>query len=970
MAKTQTVDKKVLRKLKKLFTSRDNDFINQGHEVLRSLGDADICNYFLDGVKYTPQDDIGLIPNSMFTGTGPAQPYLNYALLGVIAYAPEDCEVAVSIRQSITTKLSIKLSTTRLLSEFKNLESLDLSGSVSIENLNVLIGCTKLTGLTFREASFTSLPEGLQKITKLTHLDLAGCRSLENVDGLVNLINLTNLNLYLCNIEKVEVLVSLTGLTYLNLDGVFSPILPKKDIMTSREEVMEYQEKIRFVMALRDEDTDVLSDYKDITKLDLYNCNSLENVDGLVNFSKLTSLKLSGYSLSVPPTENEMGTRKQVAEYQDKIRFVMALRDGNTNLINDYKDSTSIDLSGCDSLQNVDGLVNCTNLTDLNLSYCDSLQNVDGLTKCTKLTNLILSDCYSLQNVDGLANCIKLTNLNLNSCFELRNVDGLANCTNLTNLDLSHDIPNPFEVRGVEGVRLNRRQNRFYQKGGPIFQNVDGLANCTNLTNLKISNCDSLQNVNGIAGLVNLTSLDLSYCKSLRPKPSQNVMTARSQVEAYQVKVMKKTGMEIPESFGSAISSGKAKKTSIGRKTLANIKKFLKSRDYNHIDSGIELIRSMDDPSIYEVLLDACSICVIGTTELDYEEGTWTMVANNEVKFVRNSLFTGTVPAQPYLDYALLNLIAYAPEDCNLDESLKRSNIESLSFDLHELTELPSFFSNFSRLVILSLINCNFLQNLDALTNLTNLNELYVHANNFAVKPANEKMTTREQVAEYQDKIRFVMALRDGNTNLIKDYKDSISIDLSGCNSLKNVDYLSNFTNITSLDLGGCGSLQNVDGLESCTNLTELDLSGNGIQNVDKLANCTNLTDLNLNYCDSLQNLDGLANCTKITSLDLSDCDSLQNVDGLANCNNLTNLDLWGTNSLQNLDGLTNCTKITSLNLSACSSLQNVSGLVGCTGLNDLDLTTCKVSPKPTPVVMENRRQVALYQEKIKNFMK
>ena len=46
MAKTQTADKKVLRNLKKLFTSRDYDLINQGHEVLRSLGDADICNIF------------------------------------------------------------------------------------------------------------------------------------------------------------------------------------------------------------------------------------------------------------------------------------------------------------------------------------------------------------------------------------------------------------------------------------------------------------------------------------------------------------------------------------------------------------------------------------------------------------------------------------------------------------------------------------------------------------------------------------------------------------------------------------------------------------------------------------------------------------------------------------------------------------------------------------------------------------
>jgi len=262
--------------------------------------------------------------------------------------------------------------------------------------------------------------------------------------------------------------------------------------------------------------------------------------------------------------------------------------------------------------------------------------------------------------LDGLVNLTNLTDLDLSYNHFLQNVDGLVNCTNLTSLNLTNCID---------------------------LQNLDVLANCTNLTSLNLYGCKSLQNVNGIAGLVNLTNLDLSYCKSLRPKPSQNVMTARSQVEAYQVKVMKKAGMEIPESFGTAISSGKANKHSIDRKTLllrfksvAKIKKFLKSRDYKNIDSGIELIRSMDDPSIYEVLLDACSI-------------------DNEGEFARSSLFTGNSPEQPYLDYALLNLIAYAPEDCNLDASLKRSNIESLSFDLHELTELPSFFSNFSRLV-------------------------------------------------------------------------------------------------------------------------------------------------------------------------------------------------------------------------------------------------------------------------------
>jgi Leucine-rich repeat (LRR) protein len=843
----------------------------------------------------------------------------------------------------------------------------------------------------------------------------------------------------------VDALDGLTKLTHLNLkDCFYIYVPPKTNIMTTREEVIEYQDKIRLVMALRDEDTDVLSDYKGITKLDLDNCDSLENVDGLVRFSRLANLKLSGDSLSVPPAEKEMDTRKQVAEYQDKIRIFMALRDGNTSLINDYKDNTSIDLSSCKSLKNVDvlanctsladlnlssceslenvnGLAKCTNLTKLDLSYCESLQNVDGLKNCTKLTSLNLESCYELQNIGGLANCTKLTSLNLSSCDSLKNVDVLANCTNLANLDMSmcSSLQNVYglsnlaslsslDLSGWNGESLKNLKGlsnctfltSLNLSDCRSLQNLDGLDSCTNLTNLNLSYCNSLQNVNGLAGLVNLASLDLSTCRSLRPKPSPDIMTTRSQVKAYQLKVMKKAGMEIPESFGNAIPSGKANKHSIDRKTLAKIKKFLKSRDYNHIDSGIELVRSMDDPSIYEVILDACSI-------------------DSEGKFARSSLFTGTGPAQPYLDYALLNLIAYAPEDCNLGESLKLSNIESLNFDLETAwgwAELPSCISCFSNLLSLNLgsfrnlqnldglskfanltslvlYDCRSLQNADELVNLANLTSLKLTDCKTIVKPRNSVMSTREEVIEYQDKTRFVMALRDGNAEILSYYNGISSIDLSYCNSLQNLDGLSKFANLTSLDLTFCKSLQNVDGLVNCTNLTSLELSFcDSLQNVDGLANCTNLTNLKLYSCESLQNVDGLVNCTNLTSLELRSCDSLQNVDGLVNCTKLTVLDLsfcrslnnvdglvnftkltvlnlGYSDSLLNVDGLANCTKLTNLNLSDCRSL-NVDGLASCTSLNCLNLSNCHVTPEPTLDTMENRDQVADYQEKFKISMK
>ena len=193
------------------------------------------------------------------------------------------------------------------------------------------------------------------------------------------------------------------------------------------------------------------------------------------------------------------------------------------------------------------------------------------------------------------------------------------------------------------------------------------------------------------------------------------------------------------------------------------------------------------------------------------------------------------------------------------------------------------------------------------------------------VQPETEVMTTRKDVIEYQDRIRFVMTLMDGDTNVLSDYKDSTSLDLSGCN-LQNVDALANLTNLTSLSLWNSSSF------------TSLPVG------LDKL---TNLTSLNLSYCSSLQNVDGLAGCTKLAELDLSDCESLQNVDGLTNCTKLTDLNLSGCNSLQNVDGLANLTKLTSLDLYDCSSLP--------VSLANDEMTT--------------RKQVAAYQERIKKAM-
>ena len=180
---------------------------------------------------------------------------------------------------------------------------------------------------------------------------------------------------------------------------------------------------------------------------------------------------------------------------------------------------------------------------------------------------------------------------------------------------------------------------------------------------------------------------------------------------------------------------------------VSKIRKLLTQRDYTVIDSGIELARSLDEAVAFEQLLKGCGI-------------------DKEGRLVRNKIFTGTGPAQPYLDCALLSLIAYAPEKTNLNESLKCSNIKSLSLDNNGAwTELPSCITSFP--------------------NLTSLNLSY----------------------------KYIFAF-DGPVNEQSD------------RCLQNVDVLANLTNLTSLNLSYCRSLQNVDGLANLTKLTSLDLSG------------------------------------------------------------------------------------------------------------------------------------------------
>jgi len=107
-----------------------------------------------------------------------------------------------------------------------------------------------------------------------------------------------------------------------------------------------------------------------------------------------------------------------------------------------------------------------------------------------------------------------------------------------------------------------------------------------------------------------------------------------------------------PDYYESGIKSVKTLDVSVIDEGI--IKVLLKQRDYDAIDTGIELARALDEPGIFDALLDGCVI----------DKGELTRLPK--------------LAARPYIYYILWSLIEYLPK---YSKSLKLSNITVLNLE-------------------------------------------------------------------------------------------------------------------------------------------------------------------------------------------------------------------------------------------------------------------------------------------------
>ena len=869
----------VVGRIKKLLKEGDKSRISgvNGYDVsvqiAREFNESVIYEEILKGCSIdTETGEVNISKSKIFKGTRDTRQDLGMTLLSFISFAPKNAKIDKSLKM----------------------------GNIKILSLSIV--ATSI-GNSFRPHIYNYLPKALAYFTNLQILYLGGgYKNLQDLDVLEKHKNLKKLNLYGC--ESLQ-------------------------------------------------NVDELGNCATLQELDLYRCRSLHNVDGLADLTELTSLRL---------------------DHCESLQNV----DGLSNCTN----LTELSLSECTSLQNVDGISNCTNLTELSLSKCTSLKNVDGLPNCTNLPKLSLSGCASLQNVDGLSNCTNLTELSLSECTSLKNTDSLSNCKNLKGLDLSGCI-SLKETYGLENgsslTNLNLCNNYYYQGYGlfgrsnlagkdytPI-KTLDITPSQSNMTtreqvieyqekislikalnnkdkkklskykdkkNIDLSSSNGLYNIDGLTMFEELEYLDLSKCPNIIPKPSPVTMTTYKQVRTYQMKLMKKMGIKIPNSLKSSSNSTKKqikyKSIPPPAKTIRKIKGLLKKRDYDMIKTGIELARSLESPYVFETLLKGCAIDKNGT-------------------FIKNKIFSGSTPAKEYLNYAFLNLIGFAPKDTNIDKSLVVQNITSLDLGYGGIessgwTDLPAGLANFKKMKTLEVSSWS-LKDISSISNLSSLTHLD-------------------------------LACSCENLDALSNLKNLKFLDLSNSTSLKNIDAMAKLSNLEELKLPRLLEVKLLPkSIGFLTHLTELSLiQWKELANVDVLANCIKLQSIRFDgYIlggDLAYLPDGLAEIPNLKTIYIN-LKELQNVDGLKNLLNLTSLELESCDNLHNIDGLENLSNLKNLKLWSCDNLQNVNGLVNLTNLTSLDLRLCKlIRPKPSKEDMTTREEVAAYQEEIKKSMK
>lgn len=395
---------------------------------------------------------------------------------------------------------------------------------------------------------------------------------------------------------------------------------------------------------------------------------------------------------------------------------------------------------------------------------------------------------------------------------------------------------------------------------------------------------------------------------------------------------------------------------------IVAIKKLIRSRDFNRISQGIDLVRSVENPEVFNELL--------GNVQYNFDQ--WSGSFSHDWK--------GTGPDEHYFQTAILGLLNYSPQGSKGFEIREQvtilrirgeitsgynnvnskifakylsnfSNLEFLRLErfeeivgLEEIYHLPikglelkwadtlpypteSWGFKEIRTLHLTMPKEQSLSSIDFVSGLSSLENLKIEGNygtcspDFSVEALKNLLNLKYLKTSwlgYRDTNDFrtlkqlnYIVLREENLddiNGLSGLNNLEYVDLYSCSALMDISPLSELKNIRLINLSYT-KITSLKGLECLLNLHAINISNTPIRNLDFLKNSVNLYAINANACKELNSIEGLNNSLDLKEVLLEDCTSLSSLSGLEKCEQLSTICV-SKSSVENLDPLINCKKL------------------------------------------------------------
>lgn len=976
--------------LKKLLSSGDKDKIDSGLMLLSSLGDAYLTDLILEGVSIKNADNSILEITGTFKGTLKLQPYHNYAITGILYHAPENAIYCNGLKSTLTG-LSIDVVDPSWLNAFVNLESLQLSDSAgqitSLEKLSPslqikslrLNNCAALSDISriadfpISDFTFSECPKivsiqalaGKSDNTGVKKVSFKDMEHLTTMDGVEFYRQLENVDLSFCyDLTDAKALVKCPALkkveTYglescVSIDGLIGSEETSLNVsIKSWSDPTIGSSKIDsiYISCSGMSDLNWLSLFPNTTSLEI-DCEGLLDINGLKFLPGLKELTLrKGLFKSLAPiSELHLLETLSIDECHQIIDTDEIKKLDNLNNF-DISDSENLeDFSGwmCNKNRKFDSYLRLYNLKKL--KHFGDMLHIGDLTEIelhNSFNQQLLADIASAPSVSILqisqdevrigstlplkmmmhisdAKVLELKQtsiekLKLKQC-SIKNLNGLIDvkglkylsivgCAAFESLTGTGDFP---DVEILELVKL------------PKLKSLKGLDRFPKLKRIKLHGLNLIVDVSPLAILTDLVEVDFLDCYNIEVEAKPKGQMTRTQTIKYLIKIAEHYKLKSINEWKSKLDEEPVAGPPLPIKTIQKIKKLLQSRDIKEIKSGVSMAMESNNLALFEELLQG----------VEYSEKT----------LKPNKIFSGSGPAQPFLNMAMTGILS-AASSANPHWKSFCENINDLQIDLPSIDYLNCF------------------QNLKRIE-LTQVTELSIHLRlpfleSFHIKSwgwGNSRITEKVNFSQFENcqalksikldteitaenltglgKLKYLeeLCFHDINGLKIQDLSE-----LSTCKNLKILEIIMRHAG----NVKQRNKINALDGIDNLKNLAEIALQNAEINNTKALSGMSWLKKISIQENDSLTEFTPPFHAEKLEDLNLSDCPNLSIIGNSDFPSNLS-FDIENTGFL-GFPELKGVNSFSYLNIGYCKLMENLNGfekIIAVEDDNKIKLTEC-----------------------------